>query len=202
MEKKKKSPAFQRTDQAIVRALINLLNEKTFEKITVQDILDAAPVSRNTFYLHFQDKYQLAKYMLDLFLEKQKNVLEQLSQADLSEYSAIIRKMSAGHYDLCVALMQIHTEEVDLRQILEQQMEQHYLAQNNGPCRKEEAYVYAQTMTALQMLYFYRAKTEPLSASFHDQILVPVFLNIFHLKDDEEVMALLQKKLKLMDPTL
>ena len=49
MEKKKKSPAFQRTDQAIVRALINLLNEKTFEKITVQDILDAAPVSRNTF---------------------------------------------------------------------------------------------------------------------------------------------------------
>ena len=32
MEKKKKSPAFQRTDQAIVRALINLLNEKTFEK--------------------------------------------------------------------------------------------------------------------------------------------------------------------------
>jgi len=81
-------------------------------------------------------------------------------------------------------------------------MEQHYLAQNNGPCRKEEAYVYAQTMTALQMLYFDRAKTEPLSASFHDQILVPVFLNIFHLKDDEEVMALLQKKLKLMDPTL
>ena len=202
MERKEKSPAFQRTDQAIVRALISLLKEKSFEKITVQDILEAAPVSRNTFYLHFQDKYQLAKYMLDTFLEKQEDVLARFSQTVPAEYGDIIRKMSAENYDLGIALLKIHIDEVDLVKILRQQLEENYLAQNDGPLRKEEAYVYAQTMTALQMLYFSHAKNERLGASFHDQILVPVFLNIFHLKDDPEVMELLKRKLELMDPKL
>ena len=202
MERKEKSPAFQRTDQAIVRALISLLKEKSFEKITVQDILDAAPVSRNTFYLHFQDKYQLAKYMLDTFLEKQQDTLVRFSQTVPAEYGDIIREMSSENYDLGIALLKIHTDEVDLVKILQQQLEQNYLAQNDGPLREEEAYVYAQTMTALQMLYFRHAKSDRLGASFHDRILVPVFLNIFHLKDDPEVMELLQRKLELMDPKL
>ena len=34
------SPQFQRTDKAILQAMVSLLKKKSFEKITVQDILD------------------------------------------------------------------------------------------------------------------------------------------------------------------
>ena len=47
------NPQYIRTDKAIKQALITLLKNKPFEKITVQDILDETPVTRSTFYKHF-----------------------------------------------------------------------------------------------------------------------------------------------------
>jgi AcrR family transcriptional regulator len=59
--KKKTSPdrQIQRTQQFLLNALIDLIIEKGYEKITVQDIIDRANVGRTTFYAHFQDKQDL-----------------------------------------------------------------------------------------------------------------------------------------------
>lgn len=59
--KKKTSPdrQIQRTQQFLLNALIELILEKGYEKITVQDIIDRANVGRTTFYSHFQDKEDL-----------------------------------------------------------------------------------------------------------------------------------------------
>jgi AcrR family transcriptional regulator len=48
-----------RTRKALGDALIELMLEKRFEHITVQDILDRANVGRSTFYAHFPDKESL-----------------------------------------------------------------------------------------------------------------------------------------------
>ena len=40
---------YRRTDRAIMNAFIKLVNQGSFEKLTVQEILDEALVSRNTF---------------------------------------------------------------------------------------------------------------------------------------------------------
>ncbi len=65
----KESTQFKRTDKAILYAFETLLEQKPFEKITIQDILDEAPVSRNTFYAHFRDKYDIAEHYYHLFQE-------------------------------------------------------------------------------------------------------------------------------------
>jgi len=52
-------PRVTRTRQLLVKAFNDLLNEKSFEAITVQDIADRATVNRATFYAHFDDKYAL-----------------------------------------------------------------------------------------------------------------------------------------------
>jgi AcrR family transcriptional regulator len=52
-------PRIRRTRQLLYDALEKLLKEKDFEKISVQDIADAATVNRVTFYDHFCDKYAL-----------------------------------------------------------------------------------------------------------------------------------------------
>jgi AcrR family transcriptional regulator len=54
----------RRTRRALADALLSLLNEKRYEAVTVQDILDRADVGRSTFYAHFLDKDSL---LLDAF---------------------------------------------------------------------------------------------------------------------------------------
>lgn len=49
--------------EKIKNALINLLNTYNFDEISVKDICKLAEISRGTFYLHYQDKYDLvSKY--------------------------------------------------------------------------------------------------------------------------------------------
>jgi AcrR family transcriptional regulator len=52
-------PRVKRTRQLLKQALSDLLAEKPFQDITVQDIADRATVNRVTFYAHFEDKYDL-----------------------------------------------------------------------------------------------------------------------------------------------
>lgn len=54
-----------KTKRALASALLQLLKKSSFSKITVNDICSLALVSRTTFYLHFEDKYQLLHYCLE-----------------------------------------------------------------------------------------------------------------------------------------
>jgi AcrR family transcriptional regulator len=49
----------RRTRQLLGDALVELMLEKHFESITVQEILDRADVGRSTFYAHYTDKESL-----------------------------------------------------------------------------------------------------------------------------------------------
>lgn len=49
----------RRTRNELHRALIELLTEKGYDRVSVRDILDRADVGRSTFYHHFRDKDDL-----------------------------------------------------------------------------------------------------------------------------------------------
>jgi hypothetical protein len=49
----------QKTKKILSEALIALILEKGYEKVTVQDIIDKANVGRSTFYCHYEGKDQL-----------------------------------------------------------------------------------------------------------------------------------------------
>lgn len=57
----------KKTKKALINALSELLSEKEMDKISVQDIIREAEISRTTFYRIYQDKYA--------FLEDVKNDL-------------------------------------------------------------------------------------------------------------------------------
>jgi AcrR family transcriptional regulator len=52
-------PRITRTRNLLKEAFFELLEEKTFHAVTVQEITERATVNRSTFYAHFDDKYGL-----------------------------------------------------------------------------------------------------------------------------------------------
>ena len=57
-------PRIRRTRQLLHQALGKLLETREFEKISVQEIAEAATVNRATFYDHYQDKFALLQCMV------------------------------------------------------------------------------------------------------------------------------------------
>lgn len=55
----------RRTKDMLRGALLALIKEKGYERITVQEIIDRADVGRSTFYAHFRDKEDLLVYGLE-----------------------------------------------------------------------------------------------------------------------------------------
>ncbi len=55
----KVDPRVLRTRGLFRKALLDLMNEKSFQALTVQDIAERATLNRATFYAHFADKYAL-----------------------------------------------------------------------------------------------------------------------------------------------
>lgn len=60
----KLDPRVKRTRELLENSFLDLLGQKGFEGITVQDITDHAQVNRATFYAHFADKFALLDYTI------------------------------------------------------------------------------------------------------------------------------------------
>jgi AcrR family transcriptional regulator len=57
-------PRIRRTRKLLQGALGKLMQSKSFDEISVQDITDAATVNRATFYDHYNDKFALLEAMV------------------------------------------------------------------------------------------------------------------------------------------
>ena len=67
-----------KTRKAIYTAFLQLLNQKSFETITVQEIIDLADVGRSTFYSHYESKEllldELCRYLFHHLFEREENI--------------------------------------------------------------------------------------------------------------------------------
>ena len=70
----------QKTRKLLQDALIELVAQKSYESVSIREILETANVGRSTFYSHFQDKDQLLHSILDrldeLFGQHEKQFLD------------------------------------------------------------------------------------------------------------------------------
>lgn len=63
-EEKKLDLRIQKTYRALQTAFVELLEEKPFEELTVNELCDRAMIRRTTFYKHFADKYEYFSFFI------------------------------------------------------------------------------------------------------------------------------------------
>ena len=71
MKNEKEDRRVQRTRQLLTNAMMELIPQKGYDSITVQDIIDRANLGRSTFYSHYQDKQ-------DLFISSMEKIVHNL----------------------------------------------------------------------------------------------------------------------------
>ena len=77
---------YLRTEKLIFDAFAKLLSEKSYEKITIQDIADEAMINRATFYAHYADKDELRdgihQQIVDQMKKKKKEAQSEKGDTD------------------------------------------------------------------------------------------------------------------------
>ena len=110
-------PRARRTRDRLGDALVALVQEKAFDAITVQDVLDRAGVSRSAFYTHYRSKDDLFLSDAEEFFEGMASLLAR--RGDASRRLAPVREMLAHvadvrrFFDALVASGRFH-EHMDL----------------------------------------------------------------------------------------
>ncbi|MFS0907510.1 TetR/AcrR family transcriptional regulator [Priestia aryabhattai] len=72
-----------KSQEAIKKAVIELMSKKKFDDITIQDIADRANVNRGTIYLHYLDKFDLLDKIIDEHINKLRVMCESATEMDL-----------------------------------------------------------------------------------------------------------------------
>jgi AcrR family transcriptional regulator len=70
MKTQKQDRRSLRTCDLLSRALVELMQEKRYDAISVQDILDRANIGRSTFYAHYEDKEDLLISSLEKMIDQ------------------------------------------------------------------------------------------------------------------------------------
>ena len=67
----------QLTEKAIVETTLAMAKQRPISKITVRDIVEACGITRNTFYYHFHDIYEVLECALEVELRSLREMGEQ-----------------------------------------------------------------------------------------------------------------------------
>ena len=134
-------PRVQKTRQQILEAFLELNHVKSFEKITIQDIAMKAQINRSTFYLHFQDKYELMEEAIRGDLQKNliakfrdsQNLDENVLRELFAKFTEFYRKKIQEKNPRCKSSYKLFESEVERTVKSElQQLFHHLLLRKKG----------------------------------------------------------------------
>ena len=179
----KLDPRVKRTRGLILRAFEDLLAEKNFESISVQDVTEKAQINRATFYAHFPDKFALLDHSIS-----------QMFRQEIEK-----RTLNACHYTpdnlrnlilaVCEFLSRIHSDCAQPHQQFESLVEgnvknilfellSHWLKQTNDKISTEiPATVATWAIYGLASLYSHNKK-RPALEKFVDEAFPLVAVNL------------------------
>jgi AcrR family transcriptional regulator len=177
----KLDPRVKRTRVMILQSFEDLLAEKSFENISVQDVTDKAQINRATFYAHFQDKFALLDYSINQMF------MREIDKRTLNICSYSTDNLRTLILVVCEFLARLHTECVQPHQQFESLVEVtikkqifgllSYWLRNSKISTELPATVATSAIYGLASHYSHRKK-RPTLEKFVDEALPLVALNL------------------------
>ena len=103
----------RKTRKAIFDACVALMQEKEFQNITVNEIVERADINRGTFYLHFVDKYDMMNSFENEMIEKIEDVM--LNNIPKKQFEELFIQ---SRYDTVVEILKCYEQNKELLHLL------------------------------------------------------------------------------------
>jgi len=87
-----------KSQEAIKKAVIELMAEKSFDDITIQDISDRANVNRGTIYLHYLDKFDLLDKLMEEHINKLRDICKSANDTEWPDATLIFFEYFESNY--------------------------------------------------------------------------------------------------------
>ncbi len=105
----KLDPRVRRTRKMLQQAMSELMAERTFPEIDVQDIAERAELNRATFYKHFPDKYELLNVIIrENFQTKLESRLAEPSALTETSLNVLLQMVFEGCNDFRGTCQAVH----------------------------------------------------------------------------------------------
>ncbi|AET68660.1 transcriptional regulator [Desulfosporosinus orientis DSM 765] len=87
-----------KSQEAIKKAMVELMSMKNFDDITIQDISDQANVNRGTIYLHYSDKFDLLDKLIQEHINELQKMCESACKLDFIDATLIFCEYFDSNY--------------------------------------------------------------------------------------------------------
>jgi AcrR family transcriptional regulator len=90
----------QRTRESLIHALLDLIEEKHYDQISVQDIVEHANVGRSTFYAHYENKDDLLNSGFEHLLDRLVQWIDLNEEDQIHFDTSMLFRHAHGHYEI------------------------------------------------------------------------------------------------------
>lgn len=104
-----------KTKKLIRKSFVDLSKKISYQKISVKDLCDNAMINRNTFYLHYENKDDLVKEIINETIEKYKSYFMPLIT---NFFISVKLKDVEGFTNNVKGILEIVEEDIDLYKII------------------------------------------------------------------------------------
>ena len=104
-----------KTENLIRSSFIELVQTIGYQRITIKDLCEKAMINRNTFYLHYSDKDDLIKSMINEAFDKYST---QISGLSTQFYNDVLSENYDGFYNNIRKFLSIIFEDVELYRMM------------------------------------------------------------------------------------
>jgi AcrR family transcriptional regulator len=95
----------RRTRELLIHALLELIDTRHYDQISVQDIVERADVGRSTFYAHYENKDALLMGGFEHLLEMLVQQIQCESTGQLTFETTMLFQHARGHYEIYRTLL-------------------------------------------------------------------------------------------------